>query len=267
MLSLKLLLMALILGASALVFAMHGQGGGVLYTPIQVLFGVDFHTAATRSQLFIVVTAFTSTIIFGRARRIDWPVAIVLEMAAATGSFFGGLHAHRFSPSLLMLVLGSAVLVAAISMLRGYVGVEDEMGSSVATWHWRRDLGGSRYVVNLIAGMPLLVLIGVVSGLTGVAGGFLKVPMMVLLFGMPIEIAFGCASFMVMLTAASGFAGHVAASPPDWSVTLVIGIFVAIGAQIGPRITLRSDPERLQHRFAYVLFALSAVIFYLSRGI
>ena len=75
MLSLKLLSMALILGASALVFSMHGQGGGVLYTPIQVLFGVDFHAAATRSHLFMVVTALSSTIIFGRARRIDWRTA------------------------------------------------------------------------------------------------------------------------------------------------------------------------------------------------
>lgn len=108
MLSLKLLSMALILGASALVFSMHGQGGGIFYTPIQVLFGVDFHVAATRSHLFMVVTALSSTIVFGRARRIDWPVAITLESAAGVGAFLGGLYAHRFSAGFLMSVLGGA---------------------------------------------------------------------------------------------------------------------------------------------------------------
>ena len=262
MLSFKLLSMALILGASALVFSMHGQGGGVFYTPVQVFFGVDFHLAAARSQLFIVLTALSSTIIFGRAGRIDWPMAIVLEMAAGTGGFLGGLCAYRFSPDLLMVFLGSVVLLAAVSMLKNYGGNGREVASNSAPWRWHRELGGQRYVVNLLAGLPLWFVIGVMSGLTGTAGGFLKIPLMVLLFGMSIEIAFGCASFMVMLTAASGFAGHIAASSLDWPSTLIPAVLVAVGAQIGPRITLRSDPRVLQRRFAYVLCVLAAVIFY-----
>lgn len=149
-------------------------------------------------------------------------------------------------------------------MLRDLGGPGDNVADEPRPWSWRRDLGGRRYDVNLVAGLPIWFVIGVVGGLTGVGGGFLKVPAMILLFGMPIEIAFGCASFMVMLTAGSGFVGHLAASPVDWPTTLILGAFVAVGAQIGPRIALRSDTRLLQHRFAYVLFALAVFIFLLS---
>ena len=212
----------------------------------------------------MVVTALSSTIIFGRARRIDWPVAITLESAAGAGAFFGGLYAHRFSAGLLMAVLGVVVLLAAVTMLRDLGSSGSNVPDKPAPWSWRRDVGGRRYDVNLLVGLPLWLTIGVVGGLTGVGGGFLKVPALVLLFGMPIEIAFGCASFMVMLTAASGLVGHLAASPVDWPTTLMLGALVAVGAQIGPRIALRSDTWRLQHRFAYVLFALAVFIFLLS---
>ena len=49
-------------------------------------------------------------------------MAIVLEMAAGTGGFLGGLYAYRFSPELLMIFLGSVVLLAAVSMLKNYGG-------------------------------------------------------------------------------------------------------------------------------------------------
>ena len=117
--------------------------------------------------------------------------------------------------------------------------------------------------MNLLAGLPLWFVIGVMSGLTGTAGGFLKIPLMVLLFGMSIEIAFVCASFMVMLTAASGVrrthCGIVSGLVP---LRLIPAVLVALGLKSAHRITLRSDPRVLQRRFSYVLCVLAAVIFY-----
>ena len=94
MFGLKTIVLAFVLGGSAVAFSMQGLGGGVLYTPIQVLFGIDFYEAATRSQLFIIVTSVSSTLIFRKAGKIDWPVALTLEAPAITGGYLGGFYAQ-----------------------------------------------------------------------------------------------------------------------------------------------------------------------------
>ncbi len=60
----------------AVVFSMLGQGGGTLYTPLQVLFGLDFHVAATTSLFLIMITSLSATLVFRKAKKVDWPLAI-----------------------------------------------------------------------------------------------------------------------------------------------------------------------------------------------
>ena len=207
MLGVKFILLALALGVSALAFSMQGLGGGVLYTPIQVLFGLDFHEAASRSQLFIIVTSLSSTLIFRKAGKIDWPVALALETPAAAGGYLGGFYAHRFPAEGLLLVLALMVMLAALSMLRELPPSQDSPPNESHWWVWRRRQGGRVYDVNLAQGLPVFLLIGVFSGLVGVAGGFVKIPVMALLFRIPMDVVLGCSAFMVSLTAAGGLVG------------------------------------------------------------
>ena len=88
----------------AVVFSMLGQGGGTLYTPIQVLAGVDFHVAATTSLFLIMVTSLSATIVFRKAKRVDWPLAIVLETVTTLGGLAGGLSSGRFSGTALSVL-------------------------------------------------------------------------------------------------------------------------------------------------------------------
>ena len=73
----------------ATVFSSLGVGGGVVYTPAQLLFGIEFHTAASTSLFLIMVTSLSATLVFRRAATVDWPLAIVLEAATAFGAFLG----------------------------------------------------------------------------------------------------------------------------------------------------------------------------------
>ena len=75
----------------AIIFAMLGQGGGALYTPIQVLSGIPFHEAATTSLFLIMVVSASSTLVFRKNKRVDIPLVIVFEAVTATGAFVGGL--------------------------------------------------------------------------------------------------------------------------------------------------------------------------------
>ena len=253
------------MGASAVAFSMQGLGGGVLYTPIQVLFGLDFYEASSRSQLFIIVTSLSSTLIFRKAGKIDWPVALVLEVPAVAGGYLGGFYQHRFPAGGLLLVLALMVMLAALSMLRELPPAQ--AAGPANGYHlglWRRRHGKRTYDVNLVQGLPVFFLIGVFSGLVGVAGGFLKVPVMALLFRMPMDVVLGCSAFMVSVTATGGLLGHLTVGSWDWGPTLLLGAFVAAGAQIGPRLALRTGPQALQQRFGYFLLLMAAAILALA---
>ena len=260
----KLILLALVMGASAVAFSMQGLGGGVLYTPIQVLFGLDFYEAASRSQLFIIVTSLSSTLIFRKAGKIDWPVALALEVPAVVGGYIGGFYQHRFPTGGLLLVLALMVMLAALSMLRELPPSQAGRAFDSNGRVWRRRRGGRVYDVNLVQGLPVFFLIGVFSGLVGVAGGFLKVPVMALLFRMPMDVVLGCSAFMVSVTATGGLLGHLTVGSWDWGPTLLLGAFVAAGAQIGPRLALRTGPKALQQRFGYFLLLMAAAILALA---
>ena len=265
MFGVKMILLALVLGASAVAFSMQGLGGGVLYTPIQVLFGVDFYEAATRSQLFIIVTSVSSMLIFRKAGKIDWPVALALEAPAVTGGYLGGFYAQRFPEEGLLLVLALLVMMAALSMLRDLPPSQAGPANGSQFGLWRRRHGSRAYDVNLVQGLPVFFLIGVFSGLAGVAGGFLKIPVMALLFRMPMDVVLGCSAVMVSLTALGGLFGHLAAAGSwDWGPTLLLAAFIAVGAQIGPRLALQAGPKALQQRFGYFLLLVAGAILALA---
>jgi len=252
-------ILAVIIFVVAIVFSMLGQGGGVLYTPVQVFAGIDFHVAATTSLFLIMVVSLSATIVFRKAKRVDWPLAIVLESVTAAGGLAGGLASGRFSGSVLTIAFACVIAFAAFFMVRDMSMDHDcPQRSSVLAWH--RSFGNQVYCVNLLLALPISFLAGGISGLVGVGGGILKVPMMVLLFGIPMEIAVGSSAFMVGLTAAGGFAGHVASGHWDWHTSLVLAVAVFLGGQIGARKSIGIDKNRIKKAFGWFLLVIAMLM-------
>ena len=83
---------------------------------------------------------------------------------------------------------------------------------------------------------------------------------MVLLFGIPMEIAVASSAFMIGLTAAGGFAGHVAAGHWDWKTSLVLAVAVFVGGQIGARLSIGIDKRRLKRAFGWFLFGIATLM-------
>ena len=102
---------------------------------------------------------------------------------------------------------------------------------------------------------------GLASGMVGVGGGILKVPMMVLLFGIPMDIAVGSSALMVGITAAGGFAGHVTSGHWDWRASLLLAIAVFAGGQIGSRISVGLDKKKLKKGFGWFLLLIALMMF------
>jgi uncharacterized protein len=245
---------------NAVVFSALGQGGGVLYTPIQLFFGIEFHTAATTSLFLIMATSLSSTLVFRKAGMVDWPMAFVLESSTTLGAFTGGLFSRRFSGNSLTYLFAAVIAFAAFFMVRRFTA-ERECGTLASNfYHWERRRGSETYCINLALALPISFVAGAVSGLIGVAGGILKVPMMVLLFGVPMSIAVGSSAFMVGLTASGGFLGHLAAGQFDWRVALILVPGIFLGGQIGARRAVKVDKEQMKHYFGYFLAVLAVFL-------
>lgn len=256
-----LIILALLMFVVAAVFSILGQGGGVLYTPIQVWGGIDFHVAATTSLFLIMVMSLSASIVFRRAKKIDWPLVVVLESSTALGSFAGGLCSGQFSGNVLSVFFAVLVAIAAFFMIRTFDLDRSRAKQGPGFFSWRRRLGEQAYCVNLAIALPVSFAAGLASGMVGVGGGILKVPMMVLLFGIPMDIAVGCSAVMVGVTAIGGFAGHVTSGHWDWRTSLLLAAAVFIGGQIGSRISIGLDKKKLKKGFGWFLLAIAALMF------
>lgn len=247
----------------ATIFSMLGQGGGVLYTPIQVLFGINFHVAATTSLFLIMVTSFSATLVFHKGGKVDWPLAAVLESATSIGGLLGGLNSDRFSGGFLSILFAAVVGVAGLFMIRNFATLDLCPPENAASlWHWRRQFREHHYCVNLLVALPASFLAGAISGLIGVGGGIIKVPLMVLLLGIPMDIAVGSSALMIGLTASAGFTGHVIAGHWDWKLSFLLAVAVFVGGQIGSRKALGVDRKKMKRLFGWfmLIIALAMIV-------
>jgi uncharacterized membrane protein YfcA len=254
------LLLAICTFVVAIIASMLGQGGGVVYTPLQVWLGIRFHVAATTSLFLIMVTSVSASMVFHKANRIDWPLAIALESVTAVGAFSGGLASGWLSESTLAHIFAGVVGVAAIFMilpLRQREPYTDGRGGLLA---WRRIQGDHPYYVNMALALPAAFLAGVFSGMLGVGGGIMKVPLLVLLLRVPMDIAVGSSALMVGVTALGGFAGHLPHGHWNWKLSLILAAAVFIGGQIGSRVTVRLDKEKLRAGFGWFLLLVATTM-------
>jgi uncharacterized membrane protein YfcA len=102
-------------------------------------------------------------------------------------------------------------------------------------------------------------LIGSITGLFGIGGGFLVIPVLVLGFGAPQSIAAGTALLVIAINSMTALIGHHAlVSQVSWSIPLAMGISAVAVAQIASRIKLPIADSQLRKFFAYFLFTIAA---------
>ena len=105
-------------------------------------------------------------------------------------------------------------------------------------------------------------LAGSISGILGIGGGVIKTPALYLILGVPLPIAIGCSSIMVGLTALAGFSGHIF-SKIDFNVieSVKLAFVVVIGANIGPRLSLKFPVDKIKIIYGVLILILSVLIF------
>ena len=226
------------------VFSMLGLGGAMLYIPVFHWFGFDFKSVAIPTGLLLNgITALSAAVYYLRAKMVDvkgsMPLIITSFVGAPVGAYF-----TRFFPTRTLILLFALAMVFAGGRMLLTSGRADK--EEMMSYRWRLLLMG-------IGG----VLIGFIAGLLGVGGGFLFVPIM-LIIGYKTKQAAATSSFVVIFSSFSGFAGHIAEGRFHWPLMVATTIAVIIGSQIGAKVMKEKIKATwIKQMFAVVLLGVA----------
>jgi len=228
----------------------------VLYVPLLLALGLGFGDAASTSLAVIMATSASASVSYFRSKRIDWRLLLMLEPLSTAGAFAGGFFSGHISDFILKIIFAGVLMVTGYLMLRSPLA-----GADVPDFSEQDVLVHSQIRKSYRAKWPQLMsvsaLAGAVSGMVGIAGGTMKIPVMVMVGGVPISIAVGTSAAMIGMTAAAGFAGHFALGHFNWLLLLPVLVAAILGGQIGPRISRQLKSTQLRKLFAFVLLFIS----------
>jgi uncharacterized membrane protein YfcA len=250
---------------ASIVFMMFGQGGGAVYVPMLLAFGLPLYRCAATSQVLILAATISALLVFQKAGLVDWSLAFIVEPPTNLGAFLGGYLSPYFPAAFSKLAFACIILIGAWFMIRP---IQDrQIESADKNEHLfclKRNFGSKSYALNLLAIIPLMIFAGFVAGMLGVGGGLIKVPALVLLGGVPIKIAVGSSSLMIGITALMGLFGHALVGHFELKLALTLGVAVLAGSQIGARLGVKIDKKRHKKYFGYLLILIACWMAYMA---
>lgn len=241
--------LALTLAAAVLIgvtLGMLGGGGSILTTPVLIyLAGVDAKQAIAMSLFVVGVTSVAGAVPHARAGRIRWRTGLLFGSAGMAGAYAGGRLAAFVPANVLLIAFGVMMTVTAAAMLRGRTEIEPGHGA------------GKRPLARIVLEGAT---VGLVTGLVGAGGGFLVVPALALLGGLPMPAAVGTSLLVIALKSFAGLAGYLQSVHIDWTLTLSVTALAAAGGLLGSRLAGRVDPERLRKAFGWFVLVMSVFL-------
>lgn len=229
-----------------------GGGGSILAVPALVyLAGQDLQQAVATSLLVVGITAVVAVLPRLRERQISWRIGLLFGVAGAATAF-AGAAVNRVLPDELTLALFAVVMVGAgIRMLQEKPATGTACAVDGGPVNWRRCLPRT-----LAGGL----VVGFLTGLLGVGGGFLIIPVLVLALGLPISAAIGTSLVIVAINSAAGFAAHAGEATLDVPVTLAFTGAAIAAALVAGQLAAHTDTDRLRRWFAWLVLGVAGLI-------
>lgn len=238
-------LYALLLGLPiGLAVGAFGGGGSVLTVPILVtLLGVEGHTAITTSLVVVGVSALSGVARRFAANEVDLRRALAFAVLAVPGSLLGTVANKRLDQHVLLLIFGLFISVVAWRM---WASAERADSASPMTPQHRA-------VLVAIAGLGT----GLLTGLLGVGGGFIIVPVFYLVLRVPMGTAVGSSLLIIVLNASLALAARFPHPGVDWPLAVPLAATGLIGSLLGTTLARRASGPAVVRGFAMLLAAVS----------
>lgn len=253
------LLLAVLVGLSV---SLLGGGGAILAVPIFVyVMGFGAKEAVASSLAVVGVTSLSGAVSHWRAGRVRPRVALVSGIFAMAGAYLGAWLAVFFSSAAQLALLAVAMVVAAFFMFReNNKSDEDEEDAE------SESPSIAQVPLGRAVGLAVLgVAVGALTGLVGV-GGFLMVPVLILVGQVPTKEALGTSLVVIVMISASGFVGYLGKVEIQWGFVALFTALAVAGSFAGAYLVRFVPQATLRKLFALFLVLLAIFILYQYLG-
>ncbi len=251
-----------------------GLGGGVFVVPIlSVFFGVPLKTAIAASAVSVVVNSLGGTSVYLRHRMTNVRLALFMELTTVVGAVVGGFIVVVIAPQVLRAVFGIALVALAAATLfapvrhTGAAAGPDPLGLQGRF----RDLASGGWVEyvpqRLRLGASVSTLAGVVSGMLGIGGGAVKMPLLHTIMKVPVKAAAATSMLMVGITVSASAYVYYAHGLVDLSVTVPAVLGMQLGSNVGANAARKVRSATLVRVLVVILVYLGVVLLLQSLGI
>jgi uncharacterized membrane protein YfcA len=223
-----------------------GGGGSILAVPLLVyVAGLPAKEAIATSLLVVGATSAVGVIPHARAHRVRWRTGLIFGIAGMTGAYAGGRLAAYIPGTVLLGGFALMMLATSIAMIRG-----------------RRPKPGKPVphelpVLHVIADG---IIVGLVTGLVGAGGGFLVVPALALLGGLPMPVAVGTSLLVIAMKSFAGLAGYLSTVHINWPLAATVTAAAILGSLAGGKLAGRIPEVILRKAFGWFVAVMGVFV-------
>jgi uncharacterized membrane protein YfcA len=217
-----------------------GAGGAMLSVPI-LLYVFDFtpQTATTAALAVVLSAAISGLLPKIKSKEVLFREASIIWALGLTTNVLFSILAYRLSDSVLTTGLALVLIVAGSSMLI-------------------KPIAGTEKRVPILWLIVISLVIGMITGLFGIGGGFLAIPILVLFFKVPQGKAAGTSLAIIAINSITAFFGHYRSwDDVDWKIPLVMAVAAVIVARIASIKSGQLNPALMKKGFAILLYSIS----------
>lgn len=247
----SLIIFGLICGIA---LGLTGGGGSILAVPLLTYgVGLDFHSAITISLLVVGFTAIFGLVINLKNHDLNYLAAFIMIV---TGVMFAPVGSY------LSQALTDQTLMLSFSVLMVVIGVWSLIKSKIIsdTHSICKSIGIRCITALLLSG----AIVGTLTGFFGVGGGFLIVPALMFITGMPIKRAINTSLLVIFVVSISGFISHYDLDSMNWYVAILFIVGSVTGMVLSTKLKKKLNDKILQKIFAIMLVALGLVIYFIN---
>lgn len=243
--------------AIGLSLGLIGGGGSILAVPIlRYVMGIEAREAIAQSLFIVGFVSIIGMIPHWRQGNVNLPVALSFIPPAMVGAFYGAKITELpfITDTIQLVAFGVVMLMASIFMIR-----KSQKGAKKVDQP--SDIAQNRtkqIIFTIIQGL----MVGILTGFVGVGGGFLIIPALVLVGGLPMKQAVGTSLLIIVSNSTSALLGYLSSGVEmNWGVTMGLTGAASVGIVLGAWLSKKIDPQYLQKGFGF--FVLAVAIFVL----
>lgn len=261
-------------GAVGFLSGMFGVGGGFLMTPILMFIGIPPPVAVATEANQIIASSMSGGFVHWRRGAVDFKMGAVLIVGGLIGSSFGAwlfTYLKEVGQIDLMisltyvLFLGVVGALMLVESVRAWIEARNPRPEKTRlhSHNWVHGLPfkmrfrKSRLYISALAPLAIGALVGLLAAIMGVGGGFIMVPAMIYILGMPTAVVIGTSLFQIIFVTANVTLLHsINTQTVDVLLALILLVGGVIGAQFGARMSLRMRGEQLRILLALLVLGV-----------